>query len=117
VLVTEEMRRTFAFLMHKSDWWLSLDVPVDQDRNVTSGARAYFQRQSLMYRALACDFRAKWIPILSLNGLMKQAHVYETFFSKEEPTVLGGETGIGDYSDEDADSECGDQNITYDSDC
>ncbi|TDL19233.1 hypothetical protein BD410DRAFT_702445, partial [Rickenella mellea] len=82
-LVTEEMRRTLAFLEWRAKWWegqvhrraLAVgDIQQPQARPVTSdifsGLRAYALKQAAIQRALARCFAILWVPFLSNHSLL-----------------------------------------------
>ncbi|TDL13645.1 hypothetical protein BD410DRAFT_735067, partial [Rickenella mellea] len=72
-LVTEEMRRTVAFLCYKSNWWLDRrecrsEAPV----HIAAGLRAYACKQSHLMNSLAHSFCQQWLRLLRSNGLNSQ---------------------------------------------
>ncbi|TDL25097.1 hypothetical protein BD410DRAFT_717811, partial [Rickenella mellea] len=69
ILVTEEMRRTLAFLEWRAKWWESQVDSRMETVDVKSGLRAYAMKQAAVQRDLAKRFARLWIPFLRKNGL------------------------------------------------
>jgi len=61
-LLREEMRRVITFLDHEAQRWRGLATEkIGCDDVVTSGFKAYAEKQARLREALATDFAAMWL--------------------------------------------------------
>ncbi|TDL14310.1 hypothetical protein BD410DRAFT_734277, partial [Rickenella mellea] len=79
ILVSEEMRRTLAFLEWRAKWWEGQvhrrsvgQIELLQVPDILSGLRAYALKQAAIQRDLARHFAILWVPFLSKHTLLPE---------------------------------------------
>ncbi|KAH8103711.1 hypothetical protein DFH11DRAFT_1768670 [Phellopilus nigrolimitatus] len=63
-LVKEEMRRTLAFFEYQARWWRTESARRQGlSTDISSGLRAYAEKQAFIYEAQAADFASLWLQV------------------------------------------------------
>jgi hypothetical protein len=107
ILLEEEMRRTVAFCVWKSQWWKErLDLRLDVSLALAEGLRAYALEQAEREREWAAQWADKWGAVRSRATLVLADHVGDVEDEVFVPLEIELEDDShGDYENEDFEEE------------
>ncbi|KAJ7866049.1 hypothetical protein B0H14DRAFT_3084255 [Mycena olivaceomarginata] len=107
ILLEEEMRRTVAFCVWKSQWWKEqLDLRLDVSPALAEGLRAYALEQAEREREWAAQWTDKWGAVRSRAALVLADHVGDVEDEVFVPLEIELEDDSrGDYENEDFEEE------------